>query len=94
MPDKKTRRTSKIPKFKSEAAERQFWITHDATQYLDWSPARKAILGNLRPTLKTISLRVPASLIEELKMLANKRDVPYQSLLKMFLADRVKAELR
>ena len=82
-----------IPRFKSEDQEREFWATHDSTDHLDWSRAKKVVLANLRPTLKSISLRLPASLIEELKLLANKRDVPYQSLLKTFLADRVKEEM-
>lgn len=85
----------KIPKFKSEEAERAFWSSHDSVEYLDWSKAEKgAVFPNLRPTLKTISLRLPAALLAELKLLANKRDVPYQSLLKMFLAERVREELK
>lgn len=86
-------RKKKIPRFESEEQEREFWASHDSTEYVDWSRARKVVLPGLRPTLKTISLRLPASLLEELKLLANKRDVPYQSLLKMFLAERVKDEL-
>lgn len=82
-----------IPKFKDEAEERSFWAKADSTDYVDWSKAKTVTLPELRPTLKTISLRLPASLIAELKLLANKRDVPYQSLLKTFLADRVREEL-
>lgn len=82
-----------IPRFESEDQERKFWASHDSAEYVDWSQGRKIVLSGVRPTLKTISLRLPASLLEELKLLANKRDVPYQSLLKTFLADRVKAEL-
>jgi predicted DNA binding CopG/RHH family protein len=82
-----------IPKFKDEAEERSFWANADSTDYVDWSKAKAVTLPELRPTLKTISLRLPASLIAELKLLANKRDVPYQSLLKTFLADRVREEL-
>ncbi len=81
-----------IPKFRSEAEERRFWARHDSTEYLDWSKARPAQMTNLRPTLKSISLRLPAALIAELKVLANRRDVPYQSLLKTFLAERVREE--
>ena len=88
MPKKKA-----IPKLASEAQEREFWGDADSTDYLDWSRARPVSLPNLRPTLKTISIRLPVSLIAELKILANKRDVPYQSLLKTFLADRVREEL-
>lgn len=83
----------KIPKFKDEDAEREFWATADSTEYIDWSKAQRITLPNLRPSLRTISLRLPEAMIAELKLLANKRDVPYQSLLKVFLADRIKQEL-
>ena len=83
----------KIPTFKDEDAERDFWATADSTEYLDWSKAERVTLPNLRPSLRTISLRLPEAMIAELKLLANKRDVPYQSLLKVFLADRIKEEL-
>jgi predicted DNA binding CopG/RHH family protein len=83
----------KIPTFKDEDAERDFWAKEDSTEYLDWSKAERVTLPNLRPSLRTISLRLPESMIAELKLLANKRDVPYQSLLKVFLADRIKEEL-
>jgi len=89
---KKTRR--KIPKFKSEDQERAFWSKHDSTDYIDWKNAKKVVLPNLKPSVKTISLRLPEMMLEQLKLLANKRDVPYQSLLKMFLAERLDAELR
>ena len=84
----------KIPNFRSEDEEREFWATRDSTQYLDWSKGRRLVLSNLKPSVKTISLRLPQSMIEELKLLANKRDIPYQSLLKVFLAERIKKELR
>jgi predicted DNA binding CopG/RHH family protein len=84
----------KIPQFNSEEQERQFWSEQDSTDYIDWAGARPVVLSNLRPSTKTISLRLPEHMIEELKLLANKRDVPYQSLLKMFLAERIEAELR
>src|SRR6266516_2147366 len=83
----------KIPTFKDEDAEREFWSTADSTEYLDWSKAKRVTLPNLRPSLRTISLRLPEAMIAELKLLANKRDVPYQSLLKVFLADRIKEQL-
>lgn len=83
----------KIPKFKDEDEEVEFWATHDATEYVDFSKAKKALFPNLKPSTKTISIRLPESLIEHMKQLANKRDVPYQSLLKMFLAERVEREL-
>lgn len=81
-----------IPEFRSEAEERQFWETHDSTEYVDWSRARFVKFPNLKPSTETISLRLPAPLLSDLKALAHKRDVPYQSLLKVFLADRVSAE--
>ena len=83
----------KIPTFKDEDAERDFWAKEDTTEYLDWSKAERVTLSKLRPSLRTISLRLPESMIAELKLLANKRDMPYQSLLKVFLADRIKQEL-
>jgi hypothetical protein len=82
----------KLPEFKNEDAERNFWATADSTQYVDWQAARRKKLFQLKPSLKTISLRLPASMIEDLKVLANRRDVPYQSLLKVFLAERLAAE--
>jgi len=84
----------KIPKFRSENEERKFWSSHDSTRFLNWDKARKVTLPNLKPSVKTISLRIPESMLEELKLLANKRDVPYQSLLKIFLAERIEKELR
>ena len=83
-----------IPKFKDETQERKFWYSHDSTEYINWNNAEKVILPKLKPSLKTISLRLPENLLNELKLLANKKDVPYQSLLKMFLSERVQAELR
>ena len=84
----------RIPKFKSEAEEREFWSTADSTEYVDWEKAKRMTLPNLKPSLKTISLRLPQSMLEELKLLANKKDVPYQSLLKIFLAERIDKELK
>jgi predicted DNA binding CopG/RHH family protein len=81
-----------IPTFRSEAEERAFWETHDTGPFVDWGKARVAVFPNLRPSTETISLRLPAALLAELKALANKRDVPYQSLLKVFLAERVDRE--
>ena len=83
-----------IPKFASEGEERHFWETHDSTSYVDWSNASVVSLPHLKPSTETISLRLPAPLLSDLKALANKRDVPYQSLLKVFVADRVAAEWR
>lgn len=87
------RKLKKIPKFKSEAEEAEFWATHDSTEYIDYSAAKKVLFPKLKPSTKTISIRLPESLIEHLKALANKRDVPYQSLLKMFLSEKVEEEL-
>jgi len=82
-----------IPVFKNEDEERAFWATHDSTEHLDWSKAKRAVFPNLKPSTKSISLRLPESVIAALKLLANKRDVPYQSLLKVFLAEKVEEEL-
>jgi len=86
-------KTNKL-KFKNEAQEREFWGKHDSTNYIDWKKAKKVTLSNLKPSSKTISIRLPETVLEELKMLANKRDVPYQSLLKIFLVEKIEAELR
>jgi len=87
-----------IPEFKSEAEEFEFWSSTgkgaDSTEYLDWSQAKRVKFPNLKPSLRTISVRLPVSMIEDLKILANKRDVPYQSLLKVFLAERLETERR
>jgi predicted DNA binding CopG/RHH family protein len=83
----------KIPRFKNEEEERQFWLSHDSTEYVDWKKAKRMVLPKLKPSIKTISLRLPESVLEELKLIANKRDVPYQSLLKMFLVERIEKEL-
>ena len=81
-----------IPNFKNEDEERMFWSKHDSTDYLDWSQATRTIFPDLKPSTQTISLRLPKSMLEELKLLANKRDVPYQSLLKIFLAEKIEEE--
>ena len=80
------------PTFASERAEREYWETHDADPIVDWSGARQAVFPNLKASTETISLRLPSALLFDLKVLANKRDVPYQSLLKVYLADRVTRE--
>ena len=84
----------KVLKFKSEDEEREFRATHDSSEYIDWKKARRVVLPELKPSLKTISLRLPESMIEELKLLAHKKDVPYQSLLKMFLSEKISEELK
>jgi predicted DNA binding CopG/RHH family protein len=83
-----------IPRFRTEAEERRFWETHDTTDYVDWSRAAEASFPELKPTTTTISLRIPSGLLSELKILANKQDVPYQSLLKVLLAESVARERR
>ena len=83
----------RLPKFKSELEERRFWATHDSTDHLDWSKAKRVLFPNLKPSLKTISIRLPESLLHGLKTLANERDVPYQSLVKMILAEQVEEAL-
>jgi predicted DNA binding CopG/RHH family protein len=88
MPDMK----KKIPEFRSEDEEFEFWSNSDSTEYVDWSKAKRAKLPNLKPTLRTISVRLPVAMVEDLKILANQRDVPYQSLMKIFLAERVEQE--
>ena len=87
-----TSKLKPLPSFAAEAQERAFWATHDSSQYVNWSGARKRSFPNLKPTLRTISLRLPESMIGQLKVLANKRDIPYQSLLKQFLAERLQVE--
>ena len=82
----------KIPEFKSEAEEQEFWSTADSTEYFDWAKAKKTKFVKLKPTLRTISVRLPVAMVEDLKILANQRDVPYQSLLKVFLAERLRQE--
>jgi len=82
----------KLPKFKDEVSERDFWLSHDSADYVDWAKAKQVILPSLRPSVKTISLRLPESMLDELKRIANQRDVPYQSLIKLFLAERIQRE--
>lgn len=87
------KKMKRIPTFETEREEREFWRTHDSSEYLPWDNATEVTLAKLKPSTKTISLRLPESMIEELKILANKQDIPYQSLLKVFLAERLDEEL-
>jgi predicted DNA binding CopG/RHH family protein len=80
-----------IPTFRSEAEERRFWESHDSTEYVDWSQAERGRLPNLKPSTKSISLRLPVSLLERIKVAAHKRAVPSQSLIKTWLADKLDA---
>lgn len=84
-----------IPNFKNENEEAEFWATHDSTKYVDWSKAIvNPVFPNLKHSTKTITIRVPESLLNNLKVIANKKDVPYQSLVKIFLDQKVKEEMR
>lgn len=82
-----------LPKLKNEKEWVNFWMTHNSTEYVDWSKAKKTVFPNLKPTHKSISLRLPVYMLDEIKILANKKDVPYQSLMKIFLAEKVKEEI-
>ncbi len=81
-----------IPEFKNEDEEREFWATHDSSEYVNWSLAKLAVFPNLKPTTRAISLRLPESMLDELRQMANQRDVPYQSLIKVFLRERIDQE--
>ena len=85
-----TKRPKPLPKFASEAADRRFWETHDSTSYVvDWSKAERAVFTQLKPTTRSITLRLPETLLAGLKTAANQRDVPYQSLIKVWLAEKL-----
>jgi len=88
------KKLKEIPKFKNEGEEREFWWTHDSTEYVDWDKAERVVFPNLKPTTRTISLRLPESMLNRLKAAANKRDVPYQSLIKIFLKERLDEDLK
>ncbi len=79
-----------IPIFKNEGAEREFWLTHDSSEYIDWSKAKQVNVPNLKPSTENISLRLPKNLLNDLKIIANKQDIPYQSLIKILLSREVK----
>lgn len=84
----------KIPAFKNEEEEKKFWSANDSSEYIDWKKSKRAVFPNLKPSVKTISIRLPEHILDEIKMLARKRDVPYQSLIRIFLKDRLNEELR
>jgi predicted DNA binding CopG/RHH family protein len=86
-----SKQSKSVPKFANEAEERLFWETHDSTDYLDWSKAQKVVLPNLKPTTKTISLRLPQHRLDSIKAAANARDVPYQSLIKVWLQEKLRS---
>jgi len=83
-------KVKKAPKFKTEAEERAFWESNDSSDYVDWSKAKPVTMSNLKPSTRTISLRLPEMLLDSIKVEANKRDMPYQSLIKAWLADDIK----
>lgn len=83
-----------IPIFENEDEEREFWATHDSTEYIDWDEADVVVMPKLKPSTRTISLRLPELMLNELRLLANKRDIPYQSLIKIFLKERIDQELK
>ncbi len=82
------KKPKKLPSFRDESEERKFWESHDSSDYVDWNMAGRVRLPNLKPTTKAISIRLPIGLLEQIKVAANKRDVPYQSLIKMWLAEK------
>ena len=86
------KKLKEIPKFKTEDEERAFWSTHDSTEYVEWEKSEPVLFSRLKPTTKTISLRLPEYLLEKLRSIANKRDIPYQSLLKIFLKEKIDEE--
>ncbi len=83
-----------IPKFKNEDEEQNFWSENDSSEYLDWTSAERMLFPNLKPSTRAISLRLPESLLDALRQLANERDVPYQSLIKMFLQERIEQDFK
>lgn len=87
-------KAKRIPQFEDEDKERDFWAKSDSTEYIDWKKAEKVTFSKLKPSTKTISLRLPGFILDELKMIANKRDVPYQSLIKIFLKEHIDQELK
>jgi predicted DNA binding CopG/RHH family protein len=87
------KKLKEIPKFKSLAQEEKFWSSHDSVEYIDYSNVELGFFPELKPSSKTISIRLPESLIEAIKLLANKQDIPYQSMLKVLLAEKVREAL-
>ena len=81
-----------LPIFANEAEERSFWENHDSSEYMDWSKAQRVVLPKLKPTTKTISLRLPQHLLDSIKSAANSRDVPYQSLIKVWLQEKLRSQ--
>jgi predicted DNA binding CopG/RHH family protein len=92
MPKRKTKSRKPIPRFENEDQEREFWAKHDSTEFFDWTNAVRPTFPELKPSTTAISIRLPIAMLEELKTLANQQDVPYQSLMKLYLAERIKKE--
>jgi predicted DNA binding CopG/RHH family protein len=92
MPKRKAKSRKPIPRFATEDQERKFWAEHDTTDFFDWSQAVQPTFPELKPSTTAISIRLPIAMLEELKTLANQQDVPYQSLMKLYLAERIKKE--
>ena len=88
------KKINKIPKFKNEDDEREFWSNVDSSEYIDWAKAETVALAKLKPSTKTISLRLPESLLDEIRIIANKHDVPYQSFIKIILKEKIDQELK
>lgn len=86
----KAKKLKPIPHFSSEVQERKFWEVHDSADYVDWSKAKKSRFPNLKPSTQAISMRLPVALLERIKVEANRRDIPYQSLIKMWLSEKTR----
>ena len=86
------KKLKKIPKFKTMAQEKKFWDKNDTTDFFDWTQSKEISFPNLKPSVKSISLRLTESMLNDLKILANKKDVPYQSLMKLYLSEKIKEE--
>lgn len=86
------KKLKKIPKFRSEAEERNFWRKNDTSDFVDWKKAERISFPNLKPSVKSISLRLPEAMLNDLKVIANKKDIPYQSLMKIFISEKIKEE--
>ena len=88
------KKLKKVPKFKNEDAERNFWAKADSAEYIDWQKAEIVTMPKLKPSTKTISLRLPESMLDEIRTIANKNDIPYQSFIKIILKEKIDAELK
>jgi predicted DNA binding CopG/RHH family protein len=89
-----SKKLKEIPIHKTEDSEREFWAENDSTEFVDWNESESLVLPKLKPSTKTISLRISSSMLDKIRLVANKRDVPYQSLIKSFLQERIDEELK